>query len=436
MAVDMDMDVVIVGGGLGGLAVALGLQERGIRAEVFEKAPKVRPHSGTALSLAANGLRGLDGVKPGLASRMIKEGAHITHLRAIGRVDGEPAKEVIIPCQPGLMCMIPWKTAQQTLAEEVPDQSTLHWRHTFVDYKAIEGGVEARFEVAVDGEGGQSSVETKVVRAKLLVGADGLWSQVRKILVGPEGDEPRDLYLNTWNALIPTESFRSLNLHQSNEICINHFVSKSKLCYLSDSGCGLTLWQVRGPDVSGEITKAYAADLEAHGPDVRKVRALRQMEDLEDMQHMVEAMKATHPDMVREARQVDRRPLTSWSNSSKTVVLIGDAAHAMYPGPGEGARTSFEDAHQLCNLLQEVFCSSPVASLEDAVTRFEKIRIPRVSKIQAYAAERTYWPEYIPEWAKKLTDAEKAQRSKEYVKWVLQYPECMFGDPESTYWKP
>ena len=60
----------------------------------------------------------------------------------------------------------------------------------------------------MDGEGGQSSVETKVVRAKLLVGADGLWSQVRKILVGPEGDEPRDLYLNTWNALIPTESFR------------------------------------------------------------------------------------------------------------------------------------------------------------------------------------------------------------------------------------
>lgn len=32
---------------------------------------------------------------------------------------------------------------------------------------------------------------------------------------------------------------RSLNLHESNEICINHFVSKSKLCYLSDSGKAL-----------------------------------------------------------------------------------------------------------------------------------------------------------------------------------------------------
>jgi hypothetical protein len=100
---------------------------------------------------------------------------------------------------------------------------------------------------------------------------------------------------------------------------------------VSVSGCGSTLCQVRGPDVSGEITKAYAADLEAHGPNVRKVRALRQMEGLEDMGHMVEAMKGTHPDMVREARDVDRRPLTSWSKSSKTVLLIGDGiiAHSI-----------------------------------------------------------------------------------------------------------
>lgn len=59
--------------------------------------------------------------------------------------------------------------------------------------KLVQGGVEARFEAAIDGKGGQSSVETKVVRAKLLVGADGLRSQVRKILVGAEGDEHRDL---------------------------------------------------------------------------------------------------------------------------------------------------------------------------------------------------------------------------------------------------
>lgn len=94
--------------------------------------------------------------------------------------------------------------------------------------------------------------------------------------------------------------------------------------YEFGAGAGLTLWQVRGPDVSGEITASYAADQKAHGADVRKVCPLKQMEDLESMEHMVEAIRRTHPGMVREARHVDRRPLSSWSDSTKSVLLIGD----------------------------------------------------------------------------------------------------------------
>lgn len=49
------LDIAIVGGGLGGLALALALQERGIGAHVFDKAPKVRKHSGTSISISLNG---------------------------------------------------------------------------------------------------------------------------------------------------------------------------------------------------------------------------------------------------------------------------------------------------------------------------------------------------------------------------------------------
>jgi 2-polyprenyl-6-methoxyphenol hydroxylase-like FAD-dependent oxidoreductase len=51
----MEVEIAIVGGGLGGLALAIGLQERGVLAHVFEKAPKARAHTGTAITLAANG---------------------------------------------------------------------------------------------------------------------------------------------------------------------------------------------------------------------------------------------------------------------------------------------------------------------------------------------------------------------------------------------
>lgn len=65
--------------------------------------------------------------------------------------------------------------------------------------------MEANFEVVDDG---QASAKKISARAKLLVGADGVRSQVRTCLVGSDGDKPRDLYLNTWNAVIPTQPVR------------------------------------------------------------------------------------------------------------------------------------------------------------------------------------------------------------------------------------
>lgn len=81
---------------------------------------------------------------------------------------------------------------------------------------------------------------------------------------------------------------------------------------------------MRGPDESGEISKAYALDLEAHGRDVRKVRALKLIEGIEELHNLRAAMEATDPDAVRESRAHDRVPLTSWLDSSGRVLLIAD----------------------------------------------------------------------------------------------------------------
>lgn len=63
-------------------------------------------------------------------------------------------------------------------------------------------GVETRFEVKAE-QGGDA--EIKVAKAKLLVGADGVRSPVRKLLLG---DEPRDLWMVTWLAIVPSDSIR------------------------------------------------------------------------------------------------------------------------------------------------------------------------------------------------------------------------------------
>ena len=57
-------------------------------------------------------------------------------------------------------------------------------------------------------------------------------------------------------------------------------------------------------------------------------------------------------------QHVNHNVLFQLQRQAQNGICLGcmyTAAHAMYPGLGEGAWTTFEDADQLCNLLQEVF---------------------------------------------------------------------------------
>lgn len=68
--------------------------------------------------------------------------------------------------------------------------------------------------------------------------------------------------------------------------------------------------------------------------------------------------------------------------------------------------------------------------------RFEEVRIPRLRRIQAYAAELTGYRELIPDWVLELPLEEKLRRSSEFSEWTQTYPKNITGDAASTYWKP
>ena len=129
------------------------------------------------------------------------------------------------------------------------------------------------------------------------------------------------------------------------------------------SGSGLSLWQVRTLDASGEITKAYSRDMEAHGRDVRKVRALGQLEGLEWIENLREVIEGTEPDSVRESRACDRLPLTSWSDSRQRVVLLGDGKEThriLNPEELHTLRFSSHQAYLLVKHLDVCSCSRHV----------------------------------------------------------------------------
>ncbi|KAG0591332.1 hypothetical protein KC19_1G167700 [Ceratodon purpureus] len=300
----MEVDVAIVGGGMGGLALAVGLQERGIKAHVFEKSPKERKHFGTGISIGQNGIQALEGIKPGLSQKMESEGQRTRQFTARIRVQGEPEKVFTqLPqlTESEVMFTVAWKGALETLADEL-DPSVVHYRHSFVDYKLVEEGVESRFEVRIEQDSDACTVETNVVKAKLLVGADGVWSGVRKLVVG---DEPRDLCLVTWLSVVRTERIRSLNLNDDDEIRFIVYPATKTGVITCSCGPEYTHWQYRVPDESRELMKSFTSDFNAHGKEARKMRILKQLEGVEELQNLKTAVERSESHLVREDRNFD-----------------------------------------------------------------------------------------------------------------------------------
>lgn len=101
------------------------------------------------------------------------------------------------------------------------------------------------------------------------------------------------------------------------------------------AGSGHTLWQYRVPDKNGELTKSYASDFHVHGQEARKIRVLKQIEGVEDLLNLKTTMERSKSQHIREDRNFDRLPVSSWSDPSGRVVLLGDGKllHSCSPCP-------------------------------------------------------------------------------------------------------
>ena len=72
-------------------------------------------------------------------------------------------------------------------------------------------------------------------------------------------------------------------------------------------------------------------------------------------------------------------PLPSYTSDSGRIVLVGDAAHAIPPFAAQGAVSSIEDAQVLATLLS---CTPSKDEIKDALTLYDKLRVPRLAGIR------------------------------------------------------
>ncbi|NES64384.1 MAG: NAD(P)-binding protein [Okeania sp. SIO2D1] len=373
--------VTIIGAGPGGLATAIALRKQGIDAHVYEKARDFRP-VGAGVGLQVNGLKCLDAIKPGMACTLKRSGCQVQRV-TLKTSAGETIRttETTMMAKYGQpLLTIWWWRLQQILASELPPE-VIHLNHRCIGFEQNENNVVTHFD------------NGKTAQADLLIGADGVNSRVREILIGD--GEPRYVGSMSWRAVIARQD----ELLPPDEVIL--MKGEKSIVYLLNVGEGNMSWLARKllPDSS---LSSSASDA--------KSRVLQEFANW--MEPIRELMEATDAERILEGPICDRLPLKQWSYGR--VTLLGDAAHPMAPSAGQGANTTFEDAYELAECLRNF------PDRQTALANYDNRRIQRTAIIQTRSAEgeKRY---YQPTQPTQQTNQQSQQNFEDFRDWVYDY---------------
>jgi FAD-dependent urate hydroxylase len=346
------VDILIVGGGVGGLALARGLADSGHRVRVFEQFPKLRT-GGAAVTIFSNGAAALAGLGAPLGGL----GGRLDTLR-FDTADGRTmvtADLTILARRTGFpVTSVPRDRLIEHLAQGVP----VEFSREIVDVEVRPDGV-----TAIDATGDRHA-------ADVVVGADGQRSAVRRAVLDPA--PATENAWTTWQGLSPVLPELAVD---ATGVCV---VGQAGLVGLLPSGDGLLMWwfDVHQP-LEGPPATALAHRFAGYGPLVDELLEKLREEDLESFRHV------TH------------RVPNQWGRGGTT--LLGDAAHAFPPTQAQGANQALEDAWLLSRALPANPTEAP-----GALRRYEALRARRVRKVSRRAvSERTNKP--VPSPVRALT---------------------------------
>ncbi len=345
--------VIVAGGGIGGLATALTLQQIGVPCVVYEAVREMRP-LGVGINLQPNAVRELYDLGIGEAA-----------MAAVGMLAEEWALVGLngadIYSEPrGLSAGYNWPQyavhrgkfhmlLHDTLLQRAgPDVLRLGSR--VAGYrKTADGGVTALLEHA---DGGTSEAH-----GRLLIGADGIHSAVRSQM------HPRQPPIHwggavmwrgaTWAKPIRTgASFVGLGTHRHRIVFypISHPDPRTGLALINWIA-EVTMDNAEGWKQSGWFRQVEISDFIHHFDDWTW--------DWLDVPALIRGADAAF-----ENPMIDRDPIPTWQDGP--VALMGDAAHAMYPTGSNGASQAIVDARVLGACLVEYGVSADALAAFDA----------------------------------------------------------------------
>jgi salicylate hydroxylase len=342
-------NIVIVGGGIGGLFAANALIADGLKVSVYEQAPSLG-EVGAGVFLTPNSVRQLQRV--GLGPAVEKRGARVGTGSRYFRHDGTPIAPVQVTDSSGWNATFGMHRADlvEMLAAALP-REVVHTGHRCSGFEQTGDVARVSFANGV------------IVEGDVVIAADGIHSELRQYATPPS----RPVFHGS-------VAYRGVIAHQR----IPHWPTDSWLMWLGKGKHFLTFPLRAGELINyvgfvpadEEMKESWSAPGD---PDVLRREFTGWDPRIGSLLSQVEAT-------FRWALY-DREPLPTWTKGRLT--LLGDAAHPMLPHLGQGANQSIEDGMALATILAHANCNAAPAAL----LAYEHLRRERVAQVQRGARE-------------------------------------------------
>ncbi|OGA40267.1 MAG: monooxygenase [Betaproteobacteria bacterium RIFCSPLOWO2_12_FULL_68_19] len=339
-------EVLIVGGGIGGLTLALELQRRGIACRVLESAPQIKA-VGVGVNLLPHATRVLAelGLLPALERVAVETSeaaffnrfGQLIYREPLGRRAGYEWPQLSI--HRGDLQAVLLEAVKARLGE---DRLKLGWHCE--GFSQDENFVFLKFE------------NHEAVKGRAAIACDGIHSVIRKQLYPDEG-EPRYSGVNMWRGVTRWQPILGgATMIRAGWLKTGKLVHYPIRNRVDAQGRQLVnwLWEIETPEYK-RWDWNRAASVEDFIRDVQSWKF-----DWLDVPAFFRAAE-----VVLEYPMVDKDPLPAWSFGR--VTLLGDAAHPMVPRGSNGAGQAILDARALADCLQKH--SDRTAALKDYETQ-------------------------------------------------------------------
>lgn len=338
------MNVLIVGGGIGGLFAAKALIAHGLRVSVYEQAPELG-EIGAGVYLTPNAVRQMERV--GLGSAVEKCGARVGPKSHYFRHDGTPIAPVQVTDLAGWNATFGMHRADLVdfLAAALP-ADVVHCGHRAIGFEQDRNVARVSF------------ANGATVEADVVVGADGIHSELRPHVFPPS--KPVFHGTISYRGLVSRERLPDWPMDRW-----QMWAGPSKHFLVFPVRSGEMVNYVGFVPADEEMKESWSAPgdpevlrSEFRGWDPRVGQVLEQV------------------DQTFRWGLYDREPLATWTKGRLT--LLGDAAHPMLPHLGQGANQAIEDGMALAMILADVDAAGAPARL----LAYEKLRRERVAEVQ------------------------------------------------------